>query len=1216
MNPRIVGSLVMATLFLTVSAAEYVSTWTGAVDNNFVNKGNWDQPPANTGTLRFTNSVNLVYNTGIDAADKIASNAHGAKWWLDAEGITVVFGKTSSHYICGSSPTVDVAKDSLLVVSNRFDRYNAATSFYKKGAGTFLMHGYLDVYNTPIKQLRVEAGTMKFKRPGSENRVGFGMDEVYVSSGAEFALEGPMTSIRTTLAINVETNGVVRFTDVLTYQLAPLEISSVSGAGEVIADGTSYSQLKFNLDRQAEMGPFTGRMSGKLILDFLAKNNADDGQRFVLHRADALDGIRVRNGGAVVPVKGLVDATYYADGYNGTDILRLEDADGDPADRAVNVASERSLLIKGRGNLTIKRQWEGGSPTILQPKVSFVGNLTYAGDATLMLGDGTVENAFDLTGNGNIKGLEIATGSKLALKGNRGTADFAAVNVPITGGGSLFNQDTHYELSNFNMTGNLFRSWNKTRFTGGRATLKTFESGQTTSHEITVAGASITGGESVGQYSRSPLPTPDGVALSGNAGMFNVGVDAGELAYGSGSGWSKMTLRGGRLWWKDGVWVGTSSSVVFDGGELVADHKNQFYTYHVSRNEAGITNYVGAAGGRITVVNGGLTAGTYYNPRTASLPGVTSGELSFYGDSEWLFGTRLGLTSGAIHFRDGALKPCKNQFPSGADAYVFGDAEARFTDSEIIFTHNDWASEPPAVSFRSLAYDGVFGIRHNDKAAVVVADSLRRMGAGSLIVLGDSSVGTAGKSAFKVTGGVEGGGHAVVCVDVGQYKFAKYDAEAGYQAVSDAECATDYTQATADKYLVIGNSVRVAKDTTVRALGAKHSNGYNVTTTLGEGSVLKLGNGVDPALFIFGMKGALKGAGSVDFGSSEGIFTVSYSENAAPADDKQCDLACAEIRGESDVAYVSWGGESVQYRWLRVGAHGKYAGKTFIAGCAVVPTVADAFSSGTVVIKPGERRGGRVRFFDPLTFANAFTVGGTGTGDGNGEFDGAICFNANATISGDVTIAERARISAFGGARGTVSGDVSGGRLEIYTAKTDAGTVALTGDNSYTNGTEVLYATLAVDSAAALGSGEVALASGTLRFENSSPITVANDLRGSGTLALTGANVSFTGCRDRLGAVGLDIPGSRVTLSEIPDFVTGITNSKTNKSVLRLTGGHGFTIDPSTFSGKIELVLDAGSTLDLGGGTLTVYRFTGDRAAVNGTIVETNPSQGLLLLVK
>ena len=80
--------------------------------------------------------------------------------------------------------------------------------------------------------------------------------------------------------------------------------------------------------------------------------------------------------------------------------------------------------------------------------------------------------------------------------------------------------------------------------------------------------------------------------------------------------------------------------------------------------------------------------------------------------------------------------------------------------------------------------------------------------------------------------------------------------------------------------------------------------------------------------------------------------------------------------------------------------------------------------------------------------------------------------------------------------------------------------------------------------------------------------------------------------------------------------MTGITNSKTNKSVLRLTGGHDFTIDPSTFSGKIELVLDAGSTLDLGGGTLTVYRFTGDRAAVNGTIVETNPALGLLLLVK
>ena len=41
-----------------------------------------------------------------------------------------------------------------------------------------------------------------------------------------------------------------------------------------------------------------------------------------------------------------------------------------------------------------------------------------------------------------------------------------------------------------------------------------------------------------------------------------------------------------------------------------------------------------------------------------------------------------------------------------------------------------------------------------------------------------------------------------------------------------------------------------------------------------------------------------------------------------------------------------------------------------------------------------------------------------------------------------------------------------------------------------------------------------------------------------------------------------------------------------------------------------------GAAFDLMGGTLTVERFTGDKSAVNGTIAETNPRQGMVLIVR
>jgi hypothetical protein len=320
------------------------------------------------------------------------------------------------------------------------------------------------------------------------------------------------------------------------------------------------------------------------------------------------------------------------------------------------------------------------------------------------------------------------------------------------------------------------------------------------------------------------------------------------------------------------------------------------------------------------------------------------------------------------------------------------------------------------------------------------------------------------------------------------------------------------------------------------------------------------------------------------------------------------------VRGNNGISYVAYNAADQDHRRIRVGASGKYAGDTSIAGCTVVPLKGDVFSTGKVVVKSGERRGGRVRITDTLTLANAFEVGGYGCGDG--ENLGAIVFDADAALTGPIAITEPARIGAYGDCRGTLAGSISGGRLEIYTEKSNSGTVALTGSNIHTGGTEVIYATLAVNDPQALGAGDMTLNGGTLRFENTSPITVTNDIRGIGRIQLAGNDVKFRCNTRRVMDVTLDIPGTRTRLSELPDFVSGITNTTARPARLTLGGGNGFKLNPAKLSGIFDLTLEEGSTLDLGGETLTIRRFTGDRSAVNGTINETNPAKGMMMLVR
>jgi hypothetical protein len=171
----------------------------------------------------------------------------------------------------------------------------------------------------------------------------------------------------------------------------------------------------------------------------------------------------------------------------------------------------------------------------------------------------------------------------------------------------------------------------------------------------------------------------------------------------------------------------------------------------------------------------------------------------------------------------------------------------------------------------------------------------------------------------------------------------------------------------------------------------------------------------------------------------------------------------------------------------------------------------------------------------------------------------------------------------------------------------------LTGDNGHSGGSEAYDSTISVPSCSALGTGEVVLNGGVLRLENASAETMDNNLRGIGTVQMAGAEVKFRGNMRRLDAASvLDIPGTEITLSEQPPF-ENVTNSVFKTAKVTLSGAD-YSFDPEKWGGRFALTLEEGARLDLGGGTLCVRSFTGDRSAVNGNIVQNLP--GVMIIVK
>ena len=214
-------------------------------------------------------------------------------------------------------------------------------------------------------------------------------------------------------------------------------------------------------------------------------------------------------------------------------------------------------------------------------------------------------------------------------------------------------------------------------------------------------------------------------------------------------------------------------------------------------------------------------------------------------------------------------------------------------------------------------------------------------------------------------------------------------------------------------------------------------------------------------------------------------------------------------------------------------------------------------------------------------------------------------------------------------APGTAGGDNYNGRAVISGSgsivKEGAGTLSLSGANTYSGTTKVKAGTLAVSGSGSLGSGDVTVDKGaTLQYDRTADqATVANTLSGEGTLKHTGSGTTeFTG--NVAGFTGnIEVDAGTLNIMNIAEAANlnvadvtigngtlGVYNGATataetaSEGTLTIKDGHKLTAAGEGAKLNANLVMDEGSTLDV-----SAY---GGKGGLNmGCSVTLNPGMSL-----
>jgi filamentous hemagglutinin family protein len=627
----------------------------------------------------------------------------------------------------------------------------------------------------------------------------------------------------------------------------------------------------------------------------------------------------------------------------------------------------------------------------------------------------------------------------------------------------------------------------------------------------------------------------------------------------------------------------------------------------VIQNGAGTVSLVKEGTGTFTLTNANTYTGT---------TSVNGGTLSFAGAAGSATGSNLTVNDGSRLLLDNSVTNNNDRVSgtlalNGGEFAVNGNAAANTTEtlgaltlnsgySTVTLTPN--AARNTQVTFASLARTaGASGLfRGNNLGANTVAS--QTAGASNIVFTAAPALtgggGNSGTATVSIVAGAIGAAGATGSTSTGT-DFVTYNPPTGAVNGLRPLLASEYAAAPAANVNLKLTAGRTADDTfSINSLLLSGGVTYNHdstgganTLTIASGNVLSVGgtNTIQPTL----------SAGAIAFGATDAkLFTVSDLVLGSNAP-----ITGTGILGKSgpgllleNRAVARTGGIIVNSGTLRSG-------------------IANSFVSQAVTVRPSGALdlNGFAHTVTSLTLESGATSGATvTTGAGVLTLGGNVALNVNgsgftgASISGNLTSAATRTFTVANGVAVddlTIAALISGaGGL----TKAGAGTLTLTGANSYSGVTSIGAGTL---SASALGNGGIASSIGA------STNVAANLVLGGGTLQYTGASVttdrSYTLTAATTSSINVTSAATNLTMSGASTATTGAL-TKAGAGTLTLAGTNLHT-GLNTVAGG-ALALGANNALATGGvtvngGTLDIGAFSDAVGAVtltNGTITGTS----------
>ena len=745
------------------------------------------------------------------------------------------------------------------------------------------------------------------------------------------------------------------------------------------------------------------------------------------------------------------------------------------------------------------------------------------------------------------------------------------------------------------------------------------------------------------------LPTGIRFTDSSQTGVFC--LKSGEVAVNGSDGRlpKRIEALGGTLTVVRGAWSGAAATVespselFVNGARLLLSGRNgattgSAYSTSLFAQDAYAKFEIGEKGMSLATVD------TFFNGEGVDNVGYTEATFSLFhplegdgtnprgpveirGYANWNYYGAFA-DGGAVSLVDGHHLVCDVEALAAADGAFFGTGDLRLRGSAVGLSGELSSTTPLKLATgtgAALTYEDNAGVlvhaADGDTVKHVQLGALRRGGKGDVLFFVDNgrTIGAADGSTVTLATAPTVNDLGVVqdplfqsCNGNKQANVVlpfKYDAAKGLVSMS----LSDFTEGMTDgAYCKVTTAIYPSVNRALRGLCVAAKVG------LAKMATLTIGDGTHPAFVTFhgtGSDAFPDGSGCVNFGTSEGLlfFINNYGDGGVK-------LGC-RLLGSNGIGFCA-PPEELCAAYAQLRAKNEYTGGTRINGTVVGACAEGCFGEDDVYVNGGEFMGGAVWFETAGTWANGFHVRGFGRRKEKYNADpfGAMVFKAATTLTGDVELREPTRMCVWTDVDSRITGAVSGDKLILYSFDANKGGVLeLAGHNTYTGGTEVVQQSVAICEQDGFGTGPVRAEKSTLAFRNPSAITVPNAMSGHDvTLRYEGAGAVTLANAADLGVTRVEVtPGEHAFASDFTMRPLVSTAEKPRKAaVLVLKAGATYTLSQDDLQGYFDIVLEDGAMLDLGGEELTVCRFTGNRANVNGTIVETNPKGGVLLIVR